>query len=106
MIPLLDGEGDRMPSYELVFIISPEVTDEEVPNTVTKVSEIISKIGGNVTETSQWGRRKLAYPIKRFTEGNYVLAQIELEPPSIKELEANLRVSDEVLRHLLIRSSD
>lgn len=95
-----------MPSYELVFIISPEVTDEEVPNTVTKVSEIINKIGGNVTETSQWGRRKLAYPIKRFTEGNYVLAQIELAPASIKELEANLRVSDEVLRHLLIRSSE
>lgn len=102
----MDGEGDRMPSYELVFLISPEVTDEEVPNTVTKVSDIINKIGGNVTETSQWGRRKLAYPIKRFTEGNYVLAQIELEPAAIKELEANLRVSDEVLRHLLIRSRE
>ena len=106
MSPLLDGEGDRMPSYELVFIISPEVTDEEVPNAVIKVSESIDKIGGNVTETNQWGRRKLAYPIKRFTEGNYVLAQIELEPASIKKLEANLRVSDEVLRHLLIRSRE
>jgi small subunit ribosomal protein S6 len=104
MAPLLDCEGDRMPSYELVFIISPEVTDEEVPGTVTKVGESINKIGGNVTETTQWGRRKLAYPIKRFAEGNYVLAQIELEPALTKELEANLRVFDEVLRHLLIRS--
>ena len=103
---LLDCEGERMTSYELVFIISPEVTDEEVPSTVTEVSEIVNKIGGNVTETSQWGRRKLAYPIKRFTEGNYVLAQIELEPALTKELEANLRVSDEVLRHLLIRSKE
>ena len=102
----MDCEGERMARYELVFIVSPEVTDEEVSGTVTEVSEIVNKIGGNVTETSQWGRRKLAYPIKRFTEGNYVLAQIELEPALTKGLEANLRVSNELLRHLLIRSKE
>lgn len=103
MCRLSDFEGDRVHSYELVFIISPEVADEEVPNTVTKVSEFVNKIGGGVTEISQWGKRKLAYPIKRFAEGNYVLAQLELEPALTKELEANLRLSGDVLRHLLIR---
>ena len=95
-----------MSNYEVVFIISPEVTDEDVPNTIDKISELVSKSGGSVTEVSQWGRRKLAYPIKRFTEGNYVLAQLELKPSLTKELEANLRLSSDVLRHLLIKVGD
>jgi len=95
-----------MSNYEVVFIISPEVTDEDVPDTIDKISEIVSKSGGSVTEVSQWGRRKLAYPIKRFTEGNYVLAQLELKPSLTKELEANLRLSSDVLRHLLIKVGD
>ena len=49
-----------MSNYEVVFIISPEVTDEDVPNTIDKMSELVSKSGGSVTEVSQWGRRKLA----------------------------------------------
>jgi len=93
-------------SYELVFIVNPEVADEEVPNTVGKVSEFINKAGGSITEVNQWGRKKFTYPIRRFTEGNYVLAKFELTPISIKELEANLRLSDEVLRHLLIKLGD
>ncbi len=95
-----------MSNYEVVFIISPEVTDEDVPNTIDKISELVSKSGGSVTEVSQWGRRKLAYPIKRFTEGNYVLAQLELKPSLTMELEANLRLSNDVLRHLLIKLGD
>jgi len=95
-----------MSNYEVVFIISPEVTDEDVPDTIDKISELVSKSGGSVTEVSQWGRRKLAYPIKRFTEGNYVLAQLELKPSLTKELEANLRLSSDVLRHLLIKVGD
>jgi small subunit ribosomal protein S6 len=95
-----------MPSYELVLIISPEVADEEVPNVVNKLSESINKIGGSVAEVNQWGRKKLAYPIKHFVEGNYVLAQLKLKPTLTKELDANLRLSGEVLRYLLIRSGD
>jgi len=95
-----------MSNYEIVFIISPEVIDEDVPNTIGKISELANKSGGSVTEVSQWGRRKLAYPIKRFTEGNYVLAQLELKPSLAKELETNLRLSNDVLRHLLIKLGD
>jgi small subunit ribosomal protein S6 len=95
-----------MPTYELVLIISPRVADEEVPNVVTKLSELIKKIGGSVDEVNQWGRKKLCYPIKRASEGNYVLAKLKLKPASTKELDANLRLSGEVLRHLLIKSVD
>lgn len=92
-----------MSNYEIVFIINPEVVDDEVPNVVSRMSELVSKVGGNVTEVSQWGRKKMTYPIKKHVEGNYVQAQFELEPASVKELEKNIRLSSEILRHLLIR---
>ncbi len=106
MTQLLGHEGDAMDAYELVVIISPEITEEEMPDTVSKVSGLINKTGGNVIEISQWGRRKLAYPIKRCTEGNYMLAHLELDPATAKDLEANLRLTGEVLRHLLIRAGE
>jgi len=93
-----------MPSYELVLIISPEVTDEDMPDFLAKLSEQISKIGGTVDEVNQWGRKQLAYPIKRCTEGNYVLTKIKLQPTSTKDLEANFQLSGKILRHLLVRS--
>jgi small subunit ribosomal protein S6 len=95
-----------MPNYELVLIVSPEVSDEEMPDFITKLSELISKTGGTVNEVNQWGRKRLAYPIKRSTEGNYVLAKLNLKQASIKDLEANFRLSGKILRHLLIRSAD
>jgi small subunit ribosomal protein S6 len=95
-----------MSSYELVLIISPEVVDEEMPDFITKLSELVNKVGGSVDEVNQWGRRKLAYPIKRSTEGSYVLTKVKMEPALTKELEENLRLSGKILRHLLIRSAD
>ena len=93
-----------MPNYELVLIVSPEVTDEEMPEFMNKLSELINKTGGSVGEVNQWGRKKLAYPIKRFTEGNYVLTKLQLKPASTKDIEANFRLSGKILRHLLVRS--
>jgi small subunit ribosomal protein S6 len=90
-------------NYELVYIVSPKITDQELPNVVSKVSDSVGKIGGSVTEVVQWGRKKLAYPVKKFEEGNYVLAKIEMKPEATKELEASLKLSSEVIRHLIIR---
>jgi small subunit ribosomal protein S6 len=95
-----------MSSYELVLIISPELVDDEMPDFITKLSELVDKVGGSVDEVNQWGRRKLAYPIKRSTEGNYVLARVKMKPALTKELEASLRLSGKILRHLLIKSAD
>ncbi|MBM4446831.1 MAG: 30S ribosomal protein S6 [Chloroflexi bacterium] len=95
-----------MHSYEMVLIISPEVADEEVPDFITKLGELVNKTGGSVDEVNQWGRKQLAYPIKRSTEGNYVLTKLKLKPALTKELEANLRLSGKILRHLLIKLVD
>jgi len=90
-------------NYELVYIITPEVSDEDLSETQNKISEWIGKFGGNTIEVLQWGRKKFSYPIQKFTEGNYIFTRLEMEPASIRELEKSLRLSDLILRHLLIR---
>ena len=92
-----------MRGYELVVIISPEVVEEEIPATVEKINKFIAERGGSITEVNQWGKRKLAYPIKHFMEGNYVLTQFKMDPRLTAELEASLGISEEILRHLLVR---
>lgn len=92
-----------MTNYELVVILSPELTDDGVGGFIEKLKGLVNSVGGSVEETVEWGRRKLAYPIKRRTEGNYVLAKVRLQPSSTKDLEGNLRLWDEVLRHLLVK---
>ncbi len=95
-----------MRDYELIVIISPEVPEEEVPTNIDKLSEFITARGGTVSEVNRWGKRKLAYPIKRFREGNYVLTKLKLDPRKTAELEANLRISERILRHLLVKIGD
>lgn len=95
-----------MRDYELVVIISPEVPEEEVPAAIERVSQTIVSRGGEVRDVDHWGRRKLAYPIKHHGEGNYVLTQLRLDPGRTAELEAGLRLSEEVIRHLLVRVGD
>ena len=92
-----------MRDYELVIIISPDVAEEDIPATIDKVTEFVTSRGGEVTGIDRWGKRRLAYPINRFREGNYVLSRFKLEPGTTAELEASLQISETVLRHLLVR---
>lgn len=92
-----------MRDYELVFIISPEVPEEEVPTAIERVSGFITGQGGEVREVERWGRRRLAYPIRRHVEGNYVVTQLRLERDQVAPLEASLGLNEEVIRHLLVR---
>ena len=103
---LLVEEDKTLCGYELVLIISPEVDDEKMGTTTDGVTQFITGKGGVIADVEQWGKRKLAYPIKHFMEGNYLLIRFQLEPQLTKELTANLQISEEVLRHLLIKLSD
>ena len=98
-------EEKRLHDYELVFIISPEVADESLENTINGISQFITAKDGVISDVEQWGKKKLAYPVEHFLEGNYVLARFRMSPKWCKELEANLKISEDVLRHLLIRLS-
>jgi small subunit ribosomal protein S6 len=98
---MVSQEDKQLCDYELVVIISPEVADEAV--IVDNVSRFITENGGTISNIERWGKKKLAYPIKHFMEGSYVLTHFKLRPKLGKELAASLRISEEVLRHLLIR---
>ena len=98
----LKTEEKQLRDYELLLIISPEVVDEELEGRVDRIGQLITERGGEVSATEPWGRRKLAYPIEHFTEGHYVLIRFSFEPALCKEREASLRISEEIIRHLLI----
>lgn len=92
-----------MPSYELVFIFNPNLTEDDFTKSLGKVNDLITKLGGTVGDTNQWGKRKLAFPIKRQTEGNYILEKVQIKQTALKELDAALKLMEDVLRYLFIR---
>ncbi len=97
------AEDKQLRDYELVVLISPEIKEEAFEATIDSIARIITGKGGVISDTERWGKKRLAYPIRHFMEGNYVLFRFKLKPTFGKELEANLRISEEVLRHLLVR---
>ncbi|HEY4685364.1 MAG TPA: 30S ribosomal protein S6 [Dehalococcoidia bacterium] len=92
--------------YELVVILSPEIGDDTVSASIQRVQESVTSRGGEVVDVNHWGRRRLAYPIKRHLEGNYVVSQIKLDPTQVPDLETNLRISEEVIRHLIVKAGE
>ncbi len=98
-------ESKQLRDYELVLVINPEVAEEEFEATIDNVSQFITERDGVVSNVEQWWKRRLAYPIKHFEEGNYVLTRFKLKPTLTKEFETILNISEEVLRYLLIKLS-
>jgi small subunit ribosomal protein S6 len=89
--------------YELVYVVSPEASDEQVADLHTQVEAIVQRIGGQIEKTDNWGRRKLAYEIGRHKEGTYVLEVIDGGGELMKEIDRRLKVTDLVIRHLIVR---
>jgi small subunit ribosomal protein S6 len=89
--------------YELVVVLSPSLGDEGFPVSIERISGVIQGNGGEIKNVDQWGRRRLAYPIKRNLEGYYAVTQFAAEPTAIRPLENNLDLAEDVLRHLVIK---
>jgi len=89
--------------YELVYIVSPDASDEQVAELHTQIEAIIQRMGGQLEKTENWGRRKLAYEIGRHKEGTYVLEVINGAGELMKEIDRRLKVIDTVIRHLVVR---
>ena len=89
-----------MTNYEVLFIIDPALEDEKKEATIKAVKEIIAS-EGEVGNVDVWGMRKLAYPINKKSEGYYVVIEFKAEPTLPKELDRRLKISDNVMRHLI-----
>ena len=90
-------------SYELTVIISPETDDEKAEALKSQVRALITQGGGEITGEEDWGRRKLAYPIGKHSEGNYFLARFNLDAVPAKQLESTFNLTEDVIRYLLVR---
>ena len=89
-----------MTNYEVLFIIDPALEDEKKEATIEAVKDIIAA-EGEVGNVDVWGMRKLAYPIKKKSEGYYVVIEFKAQPTLPKELDRRLKISDNVMRHLI-----
>jgi small subunit ribosomal protein S6 len=88
------------------MVLNPQATDDEAEAIVERISNFITERGGTVTERENWGLRRLAYPIQRFQEGNYVLERFTSDPQSVVDLDRTLNASEDVIRHLVMRNDN
>jgi len=93
-----------MKTYELAFIVKPNIDDEGVETIVEKISNfVVNRASGEIVATNIWGRRRLAYPIKKYREGTYVLFQANVPSSSVPSIERELNLSEEVIRFLMFK---
>ena len=95
-----------MNRYETIFIINPDLGEDEVQNVVTKFTGIISSQNGVQLKLEDWGRRRLAYKIEKFSQGYYILADFAGMPAGVAELERNLKIDDRIIRFLSVKTGE
>ncbi len=92
-----------MNEYELMYVISPRLMVEEIDSTIERVQGLVEDAGGEILMTDNWGRRRLAYPIKHHFEGTYVLSHMTLPPDRVAGFERAMHLNEQILRHLVVR---
>jgi len=95
-----------MNKYELALVVSAKLDDEARTAVVEKAKGYITRFGGTLGETEEWGKRKLAYEIEKITEAYYYFIHFEAEGNTPNELEHNMRIMDNVLRYLVVRKGE
>lgn len=96
----------RMNSYELIYIIEPNLDEDQIAQVDGRVQQAVEASNGQITSTEIWGQRKLAYPIKKHFEGYYILHNVDLPPQAVKEVERTMRLNEHILRFLVVRADE
>lgn len=90
-----------MKNYELVYVVKPNSDEETREAVLNKVKEVVAT-AGEVVKVDVWGNKKLAYPIAKFTEGHYVLVNFNSSADVPKEIDRNLKINENVIRHMIV----
>ena len=94
-----------MRMYENVIVFNPQLEEENLEKAINRVEEVIKNANGEVTKIDRWGKRRLAYEIKGFTEGFYLFVEMNTPSSTAQELDRVLKISDDVIRHLIIKQN-
>jgi len=89
-------------SYEVIFILDPALGDEGVDAAIAAASSVVAKEGGEVAEVQKWGKKRLAYAIKKRREGHYVFFRLQAPVKAVAELKRHLNIAEPVLKHLTV----
>lgn len=104
--PASDGDESKaeneLKHYELVYLISNKYSEDEIEPIMAGINKLITDNGGKIIAEDNWGKRRLAYQIKNFFHAYYVVLEFDLAPEAMKKLDKHLRLSDEILRHLVV----
>ncbi|AEG62082.1 30S ribosomal protein S6 [Desulforamulus ruminis] len=95
-----------MRNYELLYIIKPDVEEEQLTALVEKFKALVEGQGAEVTKLDKWGKRRLAYEVDHIREGFYVLMQFKAEPAAAAELDRVMKITDGILRHMIVREDE
>lgn len=95
-----------MRQYETMFVLKPEFDKEQAQLLVNRFVEVIENNGGTIEKVSDWGKRRLAYEVKKYREGIYTLVNFESEAAVATELERNFKISEDVIRYLIVRKDE
>jgi small subunit ribosomal protein S6 len=92
-----------MRNYELTIVVPSDVSEDDLNGVITQIQGWVEATQGKVVKTDHWGRKRLAYHIAEYREAHYVMFHLELEPNAVTEVERNLKLSDKVIRYLVVR---
>ena len=92
-----------MRRYELMLVLRPDAPEERIQAVLEKTTRHVTETGGQIVKTAPWGRRRLAYQVDRYREGSYHILHFDAPAEAIVELERTLLITEEVLRHLVVR---
>ena len=92
--------------YEVMFIVRPDVEDEEADKLIESLTNTVKAGGGQVKSAEKLGRRKLAYQVRKFNDGNYILLAVEADGAVVQELERRLRVTEQVIKFITVRMDE
>ena len=90
-------------NYEVVFIVRPDVADDAIKGIIQKVKEAVEGLNGRVNRVDEWGKRKMAFQIKKYSEGYYIFVDISSTPAASKEVERILRLNEDVIRYQTVK---
>ncbi|HEX8966353.1 MAG TPA: 30S ribosomal protein S6 [Chloroflexota bacterium] len=93
-----------MRDYELMVVLDPNLDEAAIESLNTRIQGLVTQRGGSIERVDGWGRRRLAYPIGRFRDGNYILSRLQVPANATVEIERALKLNESVIRHLLVRA--